>query len=186
MKILFLDIDGVLNGHQKDEQGYCRIVPYCVNYLNRVIDATDCKIVLSSAWRYMIHCGAMTLKGFEYMLITHRLKVLNRIIGLTKPDEHCNHCNKESRRGIVCEVGGHVGGHACQRCGRPLPERAEQIRHWLEGEERIVTSWAVVDDDPMRMDFGRDAWRFVRTRASVGLTLNSAIRLARILNKGSE
>ncbi len=54
MKILFLDIDGVLNG-----QAYVRncghfgliIDPRRMALLKEIIDATDAKIVLSTSWR---------------------------------------------------------------------------------------------------------------------------------------
>jgi hypothetical protein len=62
MKILFIDIDGVLNKlsdkpsrstpHYCDRNG--RLVhsdPELVFRLNKLVDATDCKLVLSSAWR---------------------------------------------------------------------------------------------------------------------------------------
>lgn len=87
MKILFLDIDGVLNGHQYNDQaksnGICKS---CVSQLNRIILETDCKIVLSSAWRYMISGGAMTNTGFRYMMSTHGVVGLD-IIDITVPDE---------------------------------------------------------------------------------------------------
>jgi hypothetical protein len=88
MKIIFLDIDGPLNMHIFDRvAGCCGIERKCVRELNRIIKATDAKIVLSSAWRYMIHGGAMTSSGFEYMLRTHGACTDLKIIGLTCRDE---------------------------------------------------------------------------------------------------
>ena len=72
---LFLDIDGVLNGHEWDDEAKsCNIRRECVARLNRVVASTGCKIVISSAWRYMIHCQQMSLTGFWYMLRTHGLQ----------------------------------------------------------------------------------------------------------------
>lgn len=65
MKIIFLDIDGVLNSdkfyaeHSKimQESGYPDNYPYtefdyrAVNRLNRIVSETGCNIVLSSSWR---------------------------------------------------------------------------------------------------------------------------------------
>lgn len=53
MKVLFLDIDGVLNTPEMltIENGYRYICPDRVKLIKKVVDATDCKIVLSSAWR---------------------------------------------------------------------------------------------------------------------------------------
>jgi hypothetical protein len=52
-KILFLDIDGVLNTHRTPltSDGFLGIDPYMVILLDRIIQATGCKIVLSSSWR---------------------------------------------------------------------------------------------------------------------------------------
>jgi hypothetical protein len=58
--IVFLDIDGVLNSHDYVKRGgslSCRndgIDPQAVTQLQRIIDETDCSIVLSSTWR-LIH-----------------------------------------------------------------------------------------------------------------------------------
>lgn len=51
MKVLFLDFDGVL-AWVNDTQGRTAIDPDALSYLHQVIDETDCKIVVSSMWRY--------------------------------------------------------------------------------------------------------------------------------------
>jgi hypothetical protein len=52
MKVIFLDIDGVLNleGIERDEYGSTFHQEF-VNNLKRIVDATDAKIVISSSWR---------------------------------------------------------------------------------------------------------------------------------------
>lgn len=59
MKILFLDIDGVLNN---DRSTYYpdKTLPYplsvldkkCIEFLNEIVERTKCKIVISSSWRH--------------------------------------------------------------------------------------------------------------------------------------
>ena len=71
MKIIFLDIDGVLN--QTGNAASLPFDPNCVMYLNHVIKETGAHIVISSAWRYQILEGHMTLKGFEFLMKTHGL-----------------------------------------------------------------------------------------------------------------
>jgi hypothetical protein len=89
MKVLFLDIDGVLNGHEwMAEAGSCAIDRACVQRLNRVLYATDAELVISSAWRYMILNGAMTFDGFQYLLRTHGLAGSAKIRDTTTSDEH--------------------------------------------------------------------------------------------------
>ncbi len=58
MKILFLDIDGVLlpqfknDGHfLYDDQMLERFPKNCINALNHILTETNCEIVISSDWR---------------------------------------------------------------------------------------------------------------------------------------
>lgn len=116
--ILFLDIDGVLNGHVFNVHAQSNTInPACVAQLNRVIGDTDCALVISSAWRYMVLAGSMTIRGFEHLLRTHGVKAQGRVIGTTGEGE---------------EGGG-------------LEARGRLIRQWLD-EELYEGPWAVVDD----------------------------------------
>jgi len=162
-RILFLDIDGVLNDHAMCEvPNCCTIKPACMASLNRIIHDTDCKIVLSSAWRYIVHGHDMTCRGFEYMLRTHGL--IDRpgvILDLTRPDAALNE------------------------------PRSAQILHWLREAESCcglaleirTFHWAVVDD----LDLGFSACeqcgpRFVRTNGKSGLNHVSAQQIIDVFN----
>lgn len=84
---LFLDIDGVLNDHDfNDEAKSCTLKRDCVKQFNRILRAANPEIVISSAWRYMVHGGAMTLGGFGYMLRTHGVRECD-VVGVTPTDE---------------------------------------------------------------------------------------------------
>lgn len=88
MRLLFLDIDGVLNCHEDIfATGIHTIDPVKVRRLNRIVRETGAEIVISSAWRYMILSGAMTLDGFRYMLNTHGLDPSVKLHGCTTSDE---------------------------------------------------------------------------------------------------
>ena len=54
MKILFLDIDGVCNSSETFQRhsGVIGIDPYMALLVDRIIQATDCKVVLSSSWKH--------------------------------------------------------------------------------------------------------------------------------------
>lgn len=54
MKVLFLDIDGVVNcATTAQRSGYfIGIDPYMALMIDRIIQATGCKVVLSSSWRH--------------------------------------------------------------------------------------------------------------------------------------
>lgn len=85
--VIFLDIDGVLNGHQFSEYAEsCLIDTACVAEFNQLLRDTGAGYVVSSAWRYMIHGDAMTPRGFEYMLRTHGV-MAGRMLCYTASDE---------------------------------------------------------------------------------------------------
>jgi hypothetical protein len=87
MKVLFLDIDGVLNGHKPKDNGWYGIDYDKVCLLNKFLRAcSDVQIVLSSAWRYMILKEAMTIKGFEHLLVSHGVACVDRLIDHTGQD----------------------------------------------------------------------------------------------------
>lgn len=54
MKILFLDIDGVVNcaTTAQRHRGAIGIDPYMACLVRRIVEATGCQVVLSSSWRY--------------------------------------------------------------------------------------------------------------------------------------
>ena len=86
---LIIDIDGVLNSHENHKYNpYCGFNPKCVKYFNVLLDKIEKpKLIISSAWRYMIINGAMTIKGFEHLLKIGGLHDKMEVIGNTVSDE---------------------------------------------------------------------------------------------------
>lgn len=123
MKVLFLDIDGVLNheNHYKwlmetDEPTplqrvypYSEFNPESCKILNRIIDETECKIVLSSSWR---------LDGI------HRMNMLFKHFGL--PQIH------------------DITPSLCERFGSLC--RGKEIDKWLSEHPEVI-KYVIVDDD---------------------------------------
>lgn len=58
MKLIFLDVDGVLNSLSTKEklEGYTFVSDELIARLKQIVEATDAKIVLSSTWRRGWHC----------------------------------------------------------------------------------------------------------------------------------
>jgi hypothetical protein len=81
MKVIFLDVDGVLVlwGSAFD--------PTCMYNLKTIIDQTDAKIVVSSTWR-LYGCYDQLLDGLDYYGIDK-----NRVIGKT-PDISFNNVGR--------------------------------------------------------------------------------------------
>ena len=69
MKIIFLDIDGVLNNSSTrttTSDGWCFVDDELVARLKKIVDATDAKIVLSSTWREGWHREDETLNDISF------------------------------------------------------------------------------------------------------------------------
>jgi hypothetical protein len=119
-RLIFLDIDGVLNGHDahRHPNGYCGIDPACVYRLNRIVAETGADLVISSAWRYLLH-SSMVLAGFHHMMRTYGLDRSVRIRGITCADEF-------------------------------IPDRGPQIRYYLDTRPAVdhaaVESYVILDD----------------------------------------
>lgn len=171
MKVLFLDIDGVLNDHSWDAAVMCgQIHPDKVDRLNRVLRATDARIVLSSAWRYIIHRGEMNLMGMEWLLRSHRV-LADRLVGVTRPDT--------MERAVYRGIPG---------TWPVTDERGQQVSDWRR-DNAHTGPYAVVDDGGFReggewtcLGIAAAGHPFVRTDGKVGLTDADAGELIRILN----
>jgi hypothetical protein len=183
-RVLFLDIDGVLNNHAVlKAAGCCGIDRGCVAQLNRIIRAAEPSIVLSSAWRYILHGKDMTLRGFEYLLRTHGAAGIHgRIVGCTCRDEDCAQCGHRHTRRQRPNVDDE-GRYVCRRCERPS-SRGDQINYWLR-EHGPVSRYVVLDDG----DFGiREAGHpFVQTDGTKGLTVHKAsVAIRMLLGRGND
>lgn len=92
-KVIFLDIDGVLNDHTILDSGCCGIDREKASFLNYIIRKTGARLIITSAWRYMVLCDAMTAHGFSYLLRTHGIDAT--IDGFTTLDESI--CTREAQ-----------------------------------------------------------------------------------------
>ena len=64
-KVLFLDVDGVLNNPEILEKNGLGIGPDHLTELKRIINETGAKIVLSSTWRLMHHTRVIILPALQ-------------------------------------------------------------------------------------------------------------------------
>lgn len=86
MKIIFLDIDGVLSISSycaaKGEVLCTSFVPELVENLNKVIEQTNANIIISSAWRGRI--GFEKIEAFHKHFSEQGFKYPEKIIGTTR------------------------------------------------------------------------------------------------------
>jgi len=167
MRILFLDIDGVLNSTRwsmsrglADYWPTSEVDPAAVAVLNEVISRTSAKIVVSSTWRL-----GHSLDQLRDILVRSGLKDRGTIIGKT-PDF--------SR---------------IERHARPTPDgsfkRGHEIQAWLSNFDHCrddapadVEHFAIVDDDE---DMAHLDGNLVRTTSDDGLLLRHAMKLVELL-----
>ena len=164
MRILFLDIDGVLNAHEPFDPvvGCGRIYHDKVEQLNRVLVATGANLILSSAWRYQILNGWCTIEGFSWLLRTHGV-LGGRLLGHTAADT--------MHDGAWDGIPGSWPIHN---------ERGKQIADWwLAHPEFRGDRYAVVDD--LDLGISEAGHPFVQTNGKVGLTDVDADKLITLL-----
>ena len=161
MKLIFLDIDGVLNDRAFNHDAQSSTIkPECVAHFNRVIHETGAAVVLTSSWRYLTMDAApdapalMTHSGLRYLLRTHGVTAKLQIIGCTERD---------------CEE--HGGKN-----------RGRQITRYLEAC-KDVESYVVLDDNAF--DIAERGHPFVQTDGRVGLTAVDADRAIAFLKPKS-
>lgn len=162
MKIIFLDVDGVLNAGQKvvvpGSPGFYLpdwVIPKAVEHLNRIIDATGAKLVISSTWRI-----GKTLAELREMF--SGVGVRGEIIGKTENGDCLWHL-----------MGGYPNCDAAHR--------GFEIKDWLDNRFRVFGDrpkrFIIIDDSS---DLAPYLDRHVHTGCYTGLTrrkVNEAIRL---------
>ena len=166
MKILFLDIDGVLNSidnlyvlnELSTIKGNFAILndlygqlfdERCVRWLEYIILKTDCKIVISSTWKYL---GLITLKKMWKFR-----KLPGEIIDCTS-----NEVSSELLEQYKPKYN--------------IEDRGYEIQQWIEIHK--PTQYCIVDDNSDMLEHQN----FVQTNYKYGLTEEKSKEIIMILN----
>lgn len=165
VKILFLDIDGVLNctdvvdkKPSNDERVY-GLNPDLVNNLKKVVDATGCRIVVSSSWRHHL----------DYAPFQPKRKWRNVLAEMIGYDA--------SRLFIGSTPRGNTGKRGDEILAWIL-ENKDEYGAYQSGPMRIC----VVDDEIGDIICNIDRRNVVKTDMRKGLTEEDADRIIGILN----
>lgn len=119
MKIIFLDIDGVLNNfstlHKFDLDDPAEMLdPLCVSNLNKIIEKSSAKVVISSSWRFMHHfedlAKILEKKGFKGEVIDQTPEIFY----IRKGEEAC---------------------------------RGDEIEDWIKNSKEPIEAFVILDDD---------------------------------------
>ena len=140
MKVIFLDIDGVLNSkdffNKRKERGgkHHQFDPECVKLLNDITDSTNALIVISSSWRVVHDFDELTK-------LLHDVGIKGKIIGKTE-------------RLDIFDYG-------------PAP-RGVEIQDYLN-RKKLIKNYIILDDDTdmlysQRQHFFNTSWETGLTR----------------------
>lgn len=158
IKIIFLDIDGVLNssqykrkiGSKFDDPRY-QIDPFAVKRLNGIIAATNAKIVISSTWRLSFIYAANALQKMQDCFMDYEI---NDIVDFTPQILASDETPLISFRG-------------------------DEIKEWLE-TNKDISNFVVLDDIDMSNDFGN---KMILTFEEDGLQDHHVLQTVSVLNK---
>jgi len=163
-KILFLDIDGVLNtgwwytqldrNPPKDKYGYA-FDPRSVANLKKILDETGAEIVVSSSWK------SFGLSELEKMWQNRELP--GKLIGVTP--------NSVSDEMLFSADLDHI---------KIFPIRGMEIKEWLDKHVIEVSRYVIIDD--MDNFLPEQKSHFVLTDPEVGITDEDADKAIKILN----
>jgi len=164
MKVIFLDIDGVLNtkywytqmdrNTPKDKYGYA-FDPVAVANLAHIIDETGADIVISSSWK------SFGLSELEAMWQNRGLP--GKLIGITP--------NTVSDELLLNADLDHM---------ELFPIRGMEVKEWLDKHGKNVSHYVIIDD--MDNFLPDQQPYFVRTDPEAGITEEDADKVIRFLN----
>ena len=164
-KILFLDIDGVMNTERQHDRcvnegiapvdgfGYA-FDPKAVANLKRIVKQTGADIVISSSWKFW------GLDAMQRMWIRRDLP--GKVIDVTP-----NNVSDEMLLSVDLEYMDIPAG------------KGSEIKEWLTTNGQQVTHYAILDDLPDMLPEQQS--HFVQTDPRVGITQDDAISIIEIL-----
>ncbi len=156
MKVIFLDIDGVLNSGNYiknpnidfDDPTY-QMDPVAVARLNRITDATGAKIVVSSTWRLAFLTHPTPLLALQECMQSY--KITGEVIGMT-----------------------------CEKANALRNRRGKEIQVWINEHYNDIEKFVIIDDDS---DMGRIRTHQILTKFEDGLLDYHVDRVIEILGR---
>ena len=161
-KVVFLDIDGVLNSnfwnenHQREISDGTLIDESKIELLCKLITDTDAQIILHSGWKYWFDSDLKPLRREA-----ENLKNLFEKAGLSIAGTTPDHATKEIRKSKKFSL-----------------VKADEILAWLKQHEE-VGEWVVLDD--LDLHNAEIEMHQVKTDQSIGLTAEDVERAKKIL-----
>lgn len=155
MRIIFLDIDGVLNSWAS----FYRITTEKLQLLNDLIEQTGAKIVISSSWRI----GSKDVNDFIDKNFDNRKFRLDNFKDVLNKELIDNIFYNNNIIGLTDTFG---------------PTRGDEIKRWLDNHVDEVESYVIFDDDTDMLD--EQLEHLVQTDTYYGIT-NREVHLASLI-----
>lgn len=165
-KIIFLDVDGVLNhatfyrnrkiDQKQQEQTYplCEIDPVCVGYLSSLVEQTGAKVVISSYWR-----NGRTIQEMQNILNYH---------GFT---------------GEIIDFTPVLRNDECLR-GNEILKWVKDNKELIGSEYHNYYNYVILDDDSDMLYWQKD--NFILVDSFIGITPQTVFKAKQILNRGTQ
>lgn len=150
-RVIFLDIDGVLNSnfwnaaHQKEISGGMLIDLEKIRLLGKLVRHTGAEIILHSGWKFWFDPGLKPLRK-EAAYLQRQMQREGLVIAGTTPDHSTEEIRKSKKFSLV---------------------KAGEILAWLD-EHKEVDQWIVMDD--LDLHDPRIEIHQLRTDPDTGLT----------------
>jgi len=162
MKLLFLDVDGVLNDGYR---GYPFLVEHCLRILKQIVEETKAHIVLSSNWRlFNEYRGVLMPKLIEHGIV-------EKDVFSSTPDLDLDHLPLRPRE-ILQWI-----------------RDSTSICPWQKNRELPhILQFVVIDDRNLVKElYGHSLHgQFVQTNSQIGLTMEIAKKVIKLLNQPAE
>lgn len=175
MKVIFLDIDGVMNSTEEMIALYNQYgssidntlpSPAKCKLLKQLVDETGAKLVLSSSWRLSLNAIQKLIDLFEpYNLV---------LSGFT-----CHEVDNKKFKNTKYEDIKPRHQHSIGDFGTYIEDRGAEIAAWLLDHPTVET-FVILDDE----DSDIKAWfpnNLVKTELQVGLTSKDCLKASNIL-----
>ena len=161
-RIIFLDIDGVLNSnfwndsHQREISDGTSVDVEKVKLLSMLVKRTNAKIILHSGWKYWFDQDLKPLR-LEAENLMMLLKKEELLLGGITPDHSTEEIRRNKKFSLV---------------------KASEILAWL-AEHEDVEHWIVIDD--LDLHNKEIEMHQVKTDSSIGLTIDDVYKAEKML-----
>lgn len=168
LKIIFLDIDGVLATPECLNKGLWGLVESKQELLGKIIETTEAKIVLSSSWR------KSNLEDTKAYMLKSGFKFCNQIIGITI--RAYQYIDKSSKIHLSIPRGVEIKQWIDTNI------QSDNGKNWQRKEYGKDYTFVILDDDSDMLLEQKN--NFLKCDSNIGLTQKIADKAILVLNRG--